>query len=116
VRMHELSIVLSIIDGVTEEAELRGARGVSAVHLRLGALSGVMKPALLFAYDLACEGTLLQGSQLIVEESPMVVHCSTCDADRAVESPQSFHCPVCGADAANISRDQEIRVVAMELV
>jgi hydrogenase nickel incorporation protein HypA/HybF len=114
--MHELSIVLSVIDGVTEEAELRGARGVSAVHLRLGPLAGVVKPALLFAYDLACEGTLLQGSQLIVEESPMVVHCPACDADHTIELPQSFRCPVCGAYAANISRGHEIQVVAMELV
>jgi len=113
--MHELSIVLSIIEGVTEEAELRGARGVTAVHLKLGPLSGVVKPALLFAYDLACAGTLLEGSQLIVDESPMVVHCPTCDADRTIESPQSFRCPVCGAYAANTSRGREIQVVAMEL-
>ena len=113
--MHELSIVLGIIDGVTEEAERCGAAQVSAVHLRLGVLSGVAKEALLFAYDLACEGTLLQGSQLIVEDSPVVVHCFTCDADRTLDIPQRFCCPVCGSISPNILQGKEIEVMAMEV-
>jgi hydrogenase nickel incorporation protein HypA/HybF len=66
--MHELSIALSIIDGVTEEAEQHGGGPVRSVHLRLGKLSGVVREALLFAYDQACEGTLLAGSELRIEE------------------------------------------------
>jgi hydrogenase nickel incorporation protein HypA/HybF len=66
--MHELSIALSIIDGVTEEAGQHGGGAVRAVHLRLGRLSGVVREALLFAYDQACEGTLLEGSELRIEE------------------------------------------------
>ena len=63
--MHELSIALAIVDGVTEEA----AGGlVRAVHLRLGRLSGVVREALLFAYQAACEGTALQGSELRIED------------------------------------------------
>ena len=34
---------------------------VSAVHLRLGALSGVVKDALLFSYEVACQDTPLAG-------------------------------------------------------
>ena len=118
--MHELSIVLSIIEGVTEEAKLRDVTSVSAVHLRVGALSGVVKQALLFAYDLACEGTLLEGSQLIVEESPVVVHCCACDADHALGSSltsgQPFCCPVCGANTTDVLQGREIQVVAMEIM
>jgi hydrogenase nickel incorporation protein HypA/HybF len=114
--MHELSIVLSIIEGVTEEAKLREVTSVSAVHLRVGALSGVVKQALLFAYDLACEGTLLEGSQLIVEESPVVVHCCACDADHALKPAQPFCCPVCGAYTTEVLQGREIQVVAMEIM
>jgi len=45
--MHELSIAMGIVEAATEEAQKRGVQ-VSAVHLRLGALSGVVKDALLF--------------------------------------------------------------------
>ena len=69
--MHELSIALSIIEGVEEElTRYEDDARVAAVHLRLGPLSGVAKEALLFSYDLACEGTRLEGSRLAIEEAP----------------------------------------------
>ncbi len=67
--MHELSIALSIVEGVEEELERQGGGRVCTVHLKLGPLSGVVKDALLFSYDLACEGTKLEGSRLIVVET-----------------------------------------------
>ncbi len=67
--MHELSIALSIIDGVSEELQERGGPKLHAVHLQIGHLSGVVKEALLFAYDVACEGTPLAGSRLVIRES-----------------------------------------------
>ena len=42
--MHELSIAMGIVDAAMEESQRRGVQ-VSAVHLRLGALSGVRMPA-----------------------------------------------------------------------
>src|SRR5262249_7938434 len=60
--MHEFSIAMSIIEGATEEAQRHGCGKVHAVHLKLGALSGVDKDSLLFSYELACEGTALEGS------------------------------------------------------
>lgn len=67
--MHELSIAVSIIEGVTEELQERGGPKLHAVHLQVGHLSGVVKEALLFAYDVACEGTALAGSRLVIVES-----------------------------------------------
>ena len=74
--MHELSIAMSIVELAQEEAERRGAR-INAVHLKLGALSGVVKEALLSSYEMACEGTPLQGSRLVFEEIPVVIFCPT---------------------------------------
>src|SRR5208282_1532272 len=69
--MHELSIAMSIVELAEEEAVRRGVQ-VEAVHLKLGALSGVVKEALLSCYDMVCEGTALQGSRLVVEDVPVV--------------------------------------------
>jgi len=41
-------------------------------------MSGVVKESLLFSYDLACEGTLLKGSNLVIEEIPVMVYYPTC--------------------------------------
>ena len=78
--MHELSIAMSIVEMAEEEAEQRGGVQVSAVHLKLGALSGVVKEALLSSYEMACEDTPLKGSRLVIEEVPVVVFCPSCQS------------------------------------
>lgn len=112
--MHELSIALSIVEMAEEEAARRDVR-ISAVRLKLGTLSGVVKDALLFSYDLACEGTALEGSQLVIEEMPVVIYCATCESERSLASIQQFCCPVCGAPTHNVVRGRELEVVALEV-
>jgi hydrogenase nickel incorporation protein HypA/HybF len=75
--MHELSITMGIVDAAVEESQRRGVQ-VSAVHLKLGALSGVVKDALLFSYEVACQDTPLAGSRLIVEDVPVIIFCGRC--------------------------------------
>lgn len=110
--MHELSIALSIVDMATEEAESRGASRVSAVHLKPGLLSGVVKEALLSSYALACQGTPLDGSELLIEETVATAFCSRCAAERPLPSLQWFHCPVCEAPSSDVVRGKELEVVA----
>ena len=113
--MHELSIAISLIEAAGEEAVKHHAASVTAVHLRLGALAGVEKDALLFSYGLAAEGTPLQGSRLIIEEVPVMVFCSTCRERRPIRSMQSFCCAACDAPATEIVQGRELEVVALEI-
>ncbi len=113
--MHELSIAMSMIEMATEEAERRGGVQVHAIHLKLGQLSGVVKDALLFSYEVACEGTLLEGSSLIIEEIPVVVYCPTCRAETTLASLQRFCCSACGALTSEVVRGKELEVVALEI-
>jgi len=105
---------MGIVDAALEEAQKRQVR-VSAVHLRLGALSGVVKDALLFSYEVACQDTPLEGSHLIVEDLPVVVFCSRCNERRTLPSLQLFECPECGAPAGNIVQGRELEVFALEI-
>jgi hydrogenase nickel incorporation protein HypA/HybF len=66
--MHELSIALNIVDLAVEEAGKRGVR-VEAIHLKLGALSSVVKETLIFSYEVASAGTVLENSRLVIEQS-----------------------------------------------
>ena len=68
--MHELSIALNIVDIACEEAERQGESRVDAVYLNLGVLSGVVKDALLFSWDLACEGSRIAGAHLEIRDIP----------------------------------------------
>lgn len=113
--MHELSIAMSIVDVVQEEARALGGAQVEAVHLKLGQLSGVVKEALVFSFELACEGTPLQGAKLAIEEVPALVNCAHCGAERPVRSLQSFCCAECGTPAYEVVAGREIFVTALEV-
>ena len=113
--MHELSIALSMIDLATEEALRRGGVRVNALHIKLGPLSGVVKDALLFSYEVACNGTALEGTQLLIEEVPVVIYCSQCQAEKQLESIQRFCCPDCGTLTSDVVRGKEMEFVAMEI-
>src|ERR1700689_3560075 len=108
--MHELSIAISMIDQIIEESENRGGLDVEAVHLKLGAFSGVDKEALLFAYELACEGTLLEGSRLVIETVPLVVFCPVCDQERTPPSLYEICCPECLTPTSQIVSGREMEV------
>lgn len=112
--MHELSIALSILDIAGEEAERRGGQ-VVAVYLKLGPLSGVLKEALLSAYELAREDTALARAELVIEEVPLVVHCAACAADRALPSCYELRCPTCGAPTPEVVSGRELEVRALEI-
>jgi hydrogenase nickel incorporation protein HypA/HybF len=112
--MHELSIALGIIDIAAEEAERRRAV-LKAVHVKLGALSGVVRRALISAYELAREGTPAADSELVIEECPVVVRCGRCGVEAAVESIQLLECSCCGAPAGEVLSGRELEVVGLEL-
>jgi hydrogenase nickel incorporation protein HypA/HybF len=112
--MHELSIALNILDWAGEEAQRRGVR-VRGIHLRLGPLSGVVADALRFAFEVAREGCPLADAQLIIEETPVLAHCPTCQASRKVVSVQQMCCAVCGTPTGEVQGGRELEVVALEI-
>jgi hydrogenase nickel incorporation protein HypA/HybF len=114
--MHELSIAMSIVEMAEEEVDRQGGAQVSAVHLKLGALAGVVKDALLSSYELACEGTGLQGSRLIIEEIPVEAYCRKCKTPRTLTSIQRFACPECESPVSEVIHGRELQVVALEML
>ncbi len=69
-RVHELSIVSSIVDSVTETLEAYPGARVKEVRLRVGALASVVEDSLQFCYGIATDGTPLEGSKLVVKILP----------------------------------------------
>jgi hydrogenase nickel incorporation protein HypA/HybF len=113
--MHELSIVLSIIDEIGEASEARDLHGVEVVHLKLGVFSGVDRDALLFAWDLACEGTLLERSRLDIETVPLVIYCVACRQNRTPLSFYQLCCPECETPSETMVTGHELEVVSLEV-
>ena len=113
--MHELSIAMSIIELAQEESDRHGSAQVTAVHLKLGALSGVVKEALLGSFEMACEDTPLRGARLLIEDVPVLIYCQGCQAQRPISSVQLFCCAECGTPSAEVVQGKELEVVALEI-
>lgn len=68
--MHELSIAISMIDVAEEESLKHQACTLDAIHVQVGARSGVVPEALAAAYELAREHTSLSNCRLVIERMP----------------------------------------------
>jgi hydrogenase nickel incorporation protein HypA/HybF len=112
--MHELSIALSLVELAETEANRLGGR-VRAVHVRVGALAGVVQEALRSSYEIACADTALAGSRLVIKEVPIVVYCERCKAERSLPSMQWFCCSVCGTPTPDVRQGKELELAALEL-
>jgi hydrogenase nickel incorporation protein HypA/HybF len=113
--MHELSIACNLVEIADGAARDAGAARVDVVHLRLGLFSGVVKDALLFSYDIATRGTLLENSHLQIEDVPLAVYCPVCMEEKELPGLQLFQCPTCGTPTNDIRRGKEIEIVSVEI-
>ena len=113
--MHELSIALSIVEVAWEECAQRGGARLRAVHLRIGPLAGIVPDALRFSWVAACAETPLEGSQLLIEQVPLKIHCPACQAQHQLGRIYPLRCPACGADQVDIVQGKELEVVALEV-
>ncbi|MCE9529622.1 MAG: hydrogenase maturation nickel metallochaperone HypA [Planctomycetes bacterium] len=113
--MHELSIAVTILDIVAEEAVKLGECRVVGVHLKLGPLSGVAQEALRGAFEIARENSPYPDAKLLVELVPISISCLTCGATRSVVSMQQLCCSVCGTFTSDIVGGRELEVTALEV-
>ena len=105
---------MSIVDLAREEGERIGGR-VCAVHVRVGALAGVVKEALAFSYDIACQDTALEGSRLVIDEVPVRVFCPPCGVDRVLQSARVLCCGECGTPTPDVRDGRGLELVALEI-
>ena len=113
--MHELSIAINLVEIAEAAVKPLGVARVESVHVRLGVFSGVVADSLLFAYDIATEGTLLAGSSLIIEEVSLVIYCPRCQLERELDNIQALVCPVCGIATNEIRQGKEIEIAYLEV-
>lgn len=113
--VHEITVALGLLDGVESTAREQGIEHVEVVHVRVGALSGIVCDALRFSWDVATAGTIAAGSRLSIEEVPLIVFCERCEGERAPQPGYGLLCPDCGTPSPQILRGREMQLVAMEV-
>lgn len=94
--MHEFGITSRIVEAALSSAEENGASAVKQVDLVIGKLTLLNPEQVKFAYDILVEGTILEGSELSVEEVEGVVRCLSCENEEKVtfSEPQDHFKPL----------------------
>lgn len=109
--MHELAITQNVVDAVVDHV---GGRTVTAVHLCVGQLSGVVPDAMRFCYEMVTESTPLAGSDLDIEQPAGQAFCRTCQRDFAVDD-LILLCD-CGSADVEVVSGRELRVTSVDVV
>ncbi|MBI1298976.1 hydrogenase maturation nickel metallochaperone HypA [bacterium] len=113
--MHELSIAYNLVEIAVDAVKAADAVDVKSVHVRIGALAGVVEDALRFGWDVATEGTILAGAALVVHAQPVVVECAACGQQSTLDSIYPLYCSHCFGPAAVIS-GRELELSSIEIV
>ena len=108
--MHEMSITRNIVAIVGEHA---GPRRVTRVRLEVGALTAVVPEALLFCFDVATKGTVLEGAVLEIVTVPGRAVCMECGEESGIEGLLA-RC-ACGSRRLTRVSGEELNVKDMEV-
>lgn len=112
--MHELSIAQNLVEIAVETAESAGMKQVKALYVKLGVLSGVVKEALEFSFEVVIEGTPLEGAKLFIEDIPVKIFCPRCQEAHDLPEPLPMRCPICGTKTGQVLAGREMELYALE--
>lgn len=93
--MHELSLVISLLEIVDDYARRHRFRKVNTLRLSFGKLACIEPAALTFAFEIQAKDTVAEGAELSFEVLPVVISCLLCEKDFTV-SLYPAACPACG--------------------
>ena len=116
--MHELSIAQSLLALIEDEMAKHDQKTLVTVKVRHGRLSAVVPEALSMAYEVLTTDTRLAGSQLVMEETPVVLRCRTCQREFSPELPSAAFapCPGCGEELGHtVLSGRELYIEYLEL-
>ncbi len=112
--MHEMSIVMGLVDIIKEEMERHGAKRLRSVRLKIGKLTAVVPDALNFCFEIITKGTSMEGAKIIMEFPPLMAHCMDCDKEFEIEE-YVFKCPRCGSEKILTNGGRDLSIEELEV-
>ena len=104
--MHEVSVVSNLVRAAISELDKYDVLKVKSMTVVIGDMTNLGEEQMSFAYEIVTRGTILEGSEFIVEREPIKVSCDACgykgpvrilsDPDFSSHSIPILSCPECG--------------------
>lgn len=113
--MHEMSLIESLLDSllamIKEHPEWRI---VTRINLKVGAMRQVVPEAMEFCFNIAVEGTPLEGTKLELTNVPIQCHCRSCGHAWPGDD-KIFICSSCGSPDVELTSGMELEIDTMEV-
>lgn len=113
--MHELSIVMGIIDIAQKEIKKANLRKVETIEIDIGTLAGIEFEALDFAWQMAVDNTVLQNAERKINVIQAKAKCVSCGHIFNTNSVFD-QCPKCNEFFTEIITGRELKVKAITAV
>lgn len=110
--MHELSIIMNIIEIAEEEAGKAKANSVKEINLEIGCLSTIEPYAFDFAWKQAINQTMLANAALNIDWVKGRGQCNICHTQFATEELYST-CNNCSSASISLVRGKELRIKSL---
>ena len=112
--MHELSLCDDLLGQVVAIAVQNNARSVESITVQIGALSGVEPLLLDSAFSMIKVGTVAEDAELILQTSPVIVHCQICGAESEVAANRLL-CNACQSHETTLLSGDELILASVAL-
>jgi hydrogenase nickel incorporation protein HypA/HybF len=112
--MHEISIAQNALELAIQTAQSSGATRIHQLQLRVGAMSGVVPEALLFAFEVVRRGTMADAASLKVETVPVTRWCPDCQVEFSSLDPVQ-ECPKCHQFSHELRSGTELELASLEV-
>jgi hydrogenase nickel incorporation protein HypA/HybF len=110
--MHELGVLIQVIDTVENFARMNGVTKIQTLVLQIGELSSTIPSYIEACYPAAVDGTLLQDTELKIEILPGNAICKKCNkVFNLIENHSK--CPKCGGKDWEILCGKEFMIKEM---
>jgi len=110
--MHEMSIVMSIVDIAEAEAKKANAEVISELELDIGTVSGIEIDALNFAFMSIKPKTMLKNAEIKINTIQAKSKCEDCTFEFETDTVYSL-CPECNSYKTKIIQGKEMKVKSM---
>ena len=112
--MHEASIALNILERAQNIAYEHKASKIDSISVVIGALSGIVKESLLFAFDAIKLDTPAENCILKIVEVPIKINCYDCKKN-VVLNDIFLICPECGSINIEVIEGREMLIKEIEV-
>jgi len=113
--MHETDMTKALIFTVKDWlAAQPGHPAIERVHLTVGEFTCVEPASLQFAFKAQTQGTFLDGVELVIDETPLVAFCHTCQQEYRPQVGSRYACPSCQSPMDDIRSGRELRIGRVE--